>query len=242
QAARGKGGTAHNLSQWIANGVQSENIWRDPDRSESFVIRNNSIERSHRLSIDTNLPPVHLPNEAPFQTSGQRKETKAILFADVSGYTRLPEIEIPQFVSSFLGLCSKIMKCPEFMPDVTNTWGDALFAIFPTTQMAASFSKTLIQEAEISDSFSVELSLRIGLHAGPLYECQDPIQNCTTFTGSHVSLAARLEPIAEKGQIYASEYFAALAKIEEGNDCKFEFLGEKTLGKNYKAMRVYKVM
>ncbi|MEM7672082.1 MAG: TRAFs-binding domain-containing protein [Verrucomicrobiota bacterium] len=67
QAARGKGGTAHNLSQWIANGVQSENIWRDPDRSDSFVIRNNSIERSHRLSIDMNPPPVNLPNETPFQ-------------------------------------------------------------------------------------------------------------------------------------------------------------------------------
>ena len=89
--------------------------------------------------------------------------------------------------------------------------------------------------------FSVDLNLRIGLHAGPLYQCFDPIQQCITYTGSHVSLAARLEPIAELGQIYASEYFAALSKTEENNDCRFEYLGEKTLDKNQKPMRVYKL-
>ncbi|MGB0370758.1 MAG: TRAFs-binding domain-containing protein [Opitutales bacterium] len=240
--ARGQGGTALNIAQWHAQGVVSENIWRDTASPQAFTIKANSGQQLEEINRRQPVRPRSNSgnsDKAPFRP---HKETKAILFADVSGYTRLPEVEIPEFVSRFLGLCSELMSQEEFAPDVSNTWGDALFAVFPSAQVAAAFSKALLQEAQISDAFSVELKLRIGLHAGPLYQCFDPIQRCITFTGSHVSLAARLEPIAEEGQIYASEYFAALAKTEEGYDSKFEFLGEKTLDKGHKAMRVYKVV
>ena len=240
--ARGKAGTAENLSRWIQKGFTVTNIWRQSHNSEVFVCSEaEALDVSQEAGGDTIR---HSIDEVMENTlfSKPNKQIKAILFADVSGYTKLPEAEIPDFVSRFLGLCSEIMSRPEFIPDVANTWGDALFAVFPTASKAAHFASALMTEATMSDIFSVDLNLRIGLHAGPVYECYDPIQRCITYTGTHVSLAARLEPMAEEGQIYASEYFAALAKAEEDNSCRFEFLGEKPLDKNMKPMRIYKVV
>jgi class 3 adenylate cyclase len=48
------------------------------------------------------------------------------------------------------------------------------------------------------------LNLRIGLHAGPVYSCIDPVTQRTNYIGAHVSRAARIEPITPVGQVYAS--------------------------------------
>ena len=48
------------------------------------------------------------------------------------------------------------------------------------------------------------------------WPCDDPITGQHTFSGTHVSRAARIEPIAPPGQVYASEAFAALAAIQRG--------------------------
>lgn len=44
------------------------------------------------------------------------------------------------------------------------------------------------------------LDLRISLHAGPLYRCKDPVIKKYKYTGSHVSRAARIEPITRSMQ------------------------------------------
>ena len=57
------------------------------------------------------------------------------------------------------------------------------------------------------------LSIRIGLHAGPVFECHDPVLNKRTYNGFNVNRAARIEPIAEEGQVFVSQAFAALAAV-----------------------------
>src|SRR5207248_5750891 len=64
------------------------------------------------------------------------------------------------------------------------------------------------------------LSLRIALHAGPVYEFNDPITGNRSYSGTHVSRAARIEPITPPGQVYASEAFAALAAAQRTEDRK----------------------
>jgi hypothetical protein len=55
------------------------------------------------------------------------------------------------------------------------------------------------------------LSLRTALHAGPVYLCTDPVTRLPNCIGTHVSHAARIEPITPANEVYASEAFAALA-------------------------------
>jgi class 3 adenylate cyclase len=69
------------------------------------------------------------------------------------------------------------------------------------------------------------LSLRIALHAGPVFGGIDPVTGNRNYTGTHVSRAARLEPKTPPGEVYASEGFAALVAVDKVNP-KTEFLCE----------------
>jgi len=41
-----------------------------------------------------------------------------------------------------------------------------------------------------------------------VYECKDPVTSTRAFIGTHVSRAARIEPVTPPGEVYASESVA----------------------------------
>jgi class 3 adenylate cyclase len=86
-----------------------------------------------------------------------------------------------------------------------------------------------------------ELNIRIALHAGPVYACYDPVLKKMTYNGSHVNRTARIEPVAEEGQIYASQAFAALATAEGVAEFTCDYVGTKQLAKKYGAIPVFLV-
>ena len=85
------------------------------------------------------------------------------------------------------------------------------------------------------------LNLRIGLHAGPAYEFDDPITGDRSYSGTHVSRAARIEPITPPGQVYASEAFAALAAAQRVADFTCDYVGQTPMAKDYGAFPTYHV-
>jgi hypothetical protein len=58
-----------------------------------------------------------------------------------------------------------------------------------------------------------------------------------SFTGRHVILAARLEPITAHGEVFCTEGFAAMAFADGG--C--EFLGRRELAKSFGEMAIFRV-
>ena len=85
------------------------------------------------------------------------------------------------------------------------------------------------------------LNLRIGLHAGPVYEFDDPITGSRTYSGTHVSRAARIEPITPPGQVYASESFAALAAARRAEGFICDYVGQTPMAKGYGTLPTYHV-
>src|SRR5439155_25432992 len=83
------------------------------------------------------------------------------------------------------------------------------------------------------------LNLRIGLHAGPVYEFDDPITGDRSYGGTHVSRAARIEPITPPGQVYASEAFAAMAAAQRLPIFNFDYAGQTPMAKNYGTFPMY---
>ncbi len=75
------------------------------------------------------------------------------------------------------------------------------------------------------------VTLRIGLHAGPLFPCFDAVMGRRVFMGTSVIRTARIESIAEEGQIFASGAFAALAAAENVSGFEFDYVGMKELPK-----------
>ena len=169
----------------------------------------------------------------------------AILFADAVGFSKLSEAEVPRFVQHFLGAISKLSK--KFAKSILtrNTWGDGLYFVFSDVDLAGQFALALANLAANTNwkerGLPSEISLRIGLHAGPAYEFNDPITAARSYSGTHVSRAARIEPITPRGQIYASEAFAALAAAHGAKKFTCDYVGQTPMAKGYGTLPMYHV-
>ena len=100
------------------------------------------------------------------------------------------------------------------------------------------------------------LNVRIGLHTGPVFLHYDPVVRRLSFTGAHVTRAARIEPVAKPGDVFASEEFAALAELSaeirrhsedgagyDGADFMCAYAGSMSLAKGYPGRyRIYRLV
>jgi class 3 adenylate cyclase len=133
----------------------------------------------------------------------------AMLFADAVNFSKLTEQQIPLFLSHFLGAIGRLIHSSPHAPSIKNTWGDGLYFVFADVSDAGLFALELC-ELMVSTDWSRKglpkaINLRIALHAGPVYSCVDPVTELPSYTGTHVSRAARIEPITPPGQVYASQ-------------------------------------
>lgn len=180
--------------------------------------------------------------EAWVRASG-RQEIKAIMFADVVGYSKLPETVIPKYVAQFNQRVSRLMADSSSAPVNVNTWGDGLFFVFNGVEDAGRFALDLRDLVVKTDWVELglprQLTIRIGVHAGPVYVNFDPVVREISFTGAHVSRAARIEPITHEGEVFTSEEFAALAAADQSKGFSCDLVGTTALAKSYGLFRVY---
>jgi class 3 adenylate cyclase/tetratricopeptide (TPR) repeat protein len=170
---------------------------------------------------------------------------KSILFADITDYSSLPERAIPNFVQHFMHAIARLIDTSENQVLISNTWGDALYLVFEDPESAGRFALELQSLVNTTDWASRGLpenfGIRIGLHAGPVYSIVDPVIKRPSFTGFHVSWAARIEPRAAPNSIYTSEEFAAMAALNEHSRLKCDYVGLLPLPKNFGEKRVYRL-
>ena len=163
------------------------------------------------------------------------------------GFSKLEEPQLPTFRDHFLGLIARtIDELPESSrPWKRNTWGDAVYLVFPGVREAGLYALDLRDRVAAADWAAVglpaDITMRIGLHAGPAFRCIDPITGRLRFLGSHISHAARIEPVAPPGQVYASQAFAALAAADRVGDFVCRYIGQTPLAKGYGVYPTYHV-
>ncbi len=124
-----------------------------------------------------------------------------------------------------------------------NTWGDAVYLVLPDVRAAGRLALDIrdrLRETRWAEyDLPPELTMRIGLHAGPTYRCLDPVTKRDRFLGSHISLAARIEPIVRPGRVYTSQAFAVLAAESGVTEFTCRYLGLKALPKHAGTVPVY---
>lgn len=229
----GHGGTASAVSQWRRGGIPVH--WIDPAASEAG-------------SADALLPvePVTEIVGMPTLTSDADNRLVAMLFADAVGFSTLSESQVPLFVRECLGPIGNLLR-DRYADDVIirNTWGDGLYVVFTSVDAAGRFALDLADLFITTDwsklGLPAGLAIRIALHAGPVYQCEDPVTGQPACTGTHVSRAARLEPRTPPGRVYASEGFAALAALEGGRDFTCEYVKQLSWAKHYGTFPTYLV-
>jgi class 3 adenylate cyclase/tetratricopeptide (TPR) repeat protein len=195
------------------------------------------------VTLTTTVP---APLGRPAARKPQRT-VRSMLFADVAGFSGLPEPHLPKFFMEFLSIVEQQLRS---MPArFQNTWGDGLYVVFDDVVSCAGFALHMLEQLERFDfrSFGFKLGedkktgIRIGLHTGPVFEGFDAIIGRTNYFGSHVSRAARIEPVTAPGCAFVSEQFAAALAVTPGHDFVCEYLGLQPLAKSYDVCPLYRL-
>jgi class 3 adenylate cyclase len=171
---------------------------------------------------------------------------RAMVFADVKGYSTLTDRQLSLFSLHYLGCISEVVQAHASGLLSTRTAGDGLFCVFADIDRALAFSLDLRDKLKLGHwelwGLPAQMGIRISLDAGPVYCYDDSIVKRVEFSGSYVNRAARIEPITPPGQVYASETLAALAAAQHAEDISFEYVGQVPLAKQYGIHPIYHVM
>lgn len=183
---------------------------------------------------------------APAQSVvGGGRTIKFLLFADVKGFSRLAEEYFPAFFTTFLGLVPKTLQDIGVTPLEISSRGDGLYTVFDTPDQAANFALTLSAAVGALDWVAMGLPfdthLRIALHAGPVFSATDPVTGKFAHYGSHVTRAARVEPIVIPGQVLVTEPFAAVLAARPETAFACDLVGTERLAKDYGDARLYRL-
>jgi class 3 adenylate cyclase len=228
----GSGGTAWAIKTWQAWGYEAEII--DLESMKKALVTNDHLSQDCQ-------PQININQEAT--NNDESREIMALLFADVVKYSKLTEDQIPQYVEHFLGAVAELEAKSSYLPLVKNTWGDALYYVFPSVTDAGNFALDLcdlIQQINwLEKGLPENLNLRISLHAGPVYQYVNPVTKDTSYIGTHVSYAARIEPITPPGKVYTSQAFAALACSMGVENFTCDYVGQIPFAKGYGTFPTY---
>jgi class 3 adenylate cyclase len=224
------GGTAATARTWSRQGGRIETIdlalLRGGVRPEPGGDSDNEAQPAERASTGT-------------------RSLKSLLFADITGFSRLPEQYTPKFVEAFLGTSKAILDSLTHPVVDAHTLGDGLFLVFERPSHAAEFAVRLQQALGRVDwpamGLARETAARIGLHTGPVLRTHDPIMAKPAFYGTHVNRTARLEPIVRPGHIFVTEAFAASLGAEDDARFVCHYIGAMPLAKRFGEARLYRL-
>jgi len=222
------GGTAECVSLWEATRFPS--IVIDPATAEV---------------IERHGAPYRVRAAAPAprgRSAAPRQRVMAILFADLVGFSRLGEDQVPAYVGSFLSELARTVRRGS-RPQYRNTWGDAICLVFDDALRAAECAirmRDLVRHTDWEHrGLPRGLTMRVGLHAGPVYPFREPLLDRQNFFGFHMNQAARIEPVTRPGNVYASEAFASMLLADRRNAFDCRYVGVIVLPKDFGSYPIY---
>lgn len=231
----GQAGGARTMAEsWSSRGFESHEV-------DLNVLRSQLGESIHEFSSpDTPA--------APTASCKLKRPVKGLLFADVAGFSGIPEWQLAEFLEDYAKFLHELFVSPiGKAATYANTWGDGIYAVFDHVVDAAAFALELLESSVATppDWSKYDLGdsspFRVGLHAGPVFELPDMFQGRSGFSGQHVSRAARIEPTTMRGCAYASEAFAALLTMEDDGQFHIENVGLHSLAKNYDRCQLFRI-
>lgn len=219
-AASGEAGTGVDVAAWEARG------------GRSAVVTPGPMDRS----LSRPDPRVHSPYE---------RSHAAILFTDFAGFSTLKETALPAFWGGVMRVVADVLDAHGEGVACRNSWGDALYAVTDSAPLAAQIALELQDALAMFDYATLGLDgtggMRIGVHYGPAYRTIDHITGRTTFYGTEVSKAARIEPVTPPGAVFVTEPFAAILALEADDRFACRYVGRIQLAKNYGQFPMYRL-
>lgn len=242
------------------NGAGSASDFMDtwPDITRLHLIDLEDV-RATAAAAPPPRPPAAEATPAPVaHVLEPQRVIRTMLFADMVGFSKLEEADLPALWRG-MEIVHRSMEGRHPPLCQLETWGDAIYGVQETAMGQLDYTFALLEGLAALDHAAVGLSrpiaLRVGLHAGPVFEGTHPMTGRPLVYGSHVSRAARIEPISVPGHVYASQQFVAML-MSEDNAARHaavsmgepyarrfvcEYLGTLSLAKKYGRQPVYHI-
>ena len=243
-------GLAYLRSQTLGSRAYQVALWNgQPSASPGGTAA--AMQRWEALGQKNLVIPVPEPRSkgvAPLPVASSQKielkrHMKAMIFADVKGYSGIKEKQLPQFITRWFHHLEEVFNNHSEEILFANTWGDAIYLVMDTVSSAARVSLELTRifsDKEIAElDLPEDLGLRVATHVGPIFEGYNPLTRKKEYFGTHVNKTARLEPCTPVGSVYVTEPFAALISIEAAGMYRCEYVGNHPLPKNFGRIRMY---
>lgn len=235
---------------YLDTDVEQLTVW---DRVETGTVAGTSADIAVWRSRDL---PTHVidsqstaetPNpenpRSDAESSSHRRTVKAFLFGDVRGFSKLRDAQLPAFVEGVLGGLARVLERYDAEIQKSNTWGDGLFIVMNKARQAANCALDMQREMARLDlpglGLPSRIALRLGGHAGPVFELKDPVLKTMNYFGSHVSRTARIEPVTPGGQVYVTKFFASETALAGDPNLGCEYVGHMPAAKDYGSFRMY---
>jgi class 3 adenylate cyclase len=174
----------------------------------------------------------------------QGRVVRAMLFADVRGFSKLGDEQLPRFNEHVLGAFADTLARYADEVSFRNTWGDGLYVVMADAVSAAACAldlQTAMSGLDLAAAGLPEhLALRLGAHVGPVFELRDPVLGVQSFGGSQVSRTARIEPVTPAGAVYVTEPFAAALELAAA-PFACDYVGHMPAAKDFGRLRMYRL-
>jgi hypothetical protein len=217
-AGDGPGGTASTVRRWRARGVAFEVL--DPARLGAGPRR--------ETPGGARAAEAHAP------------EVLGLLAADASGFSGLDDDQLARFAEHVLPRVRRVIERSAergAAPVHVATWGDGLLLAYEDlgalAHAALDLRDAVARERWDAVGLPRTLSLRIAVHAGPVRRVENPVTGRLDLLGSHVAHVVRLEPVTPPGAVFATEGFAALARLRAPDDATLTLAGKAPWAKGY---------
>jgi tetratricopeptide repeat protein len=233
--------------RYLASDVRQLAVWDGaPARGAAgTAVDVETWRRSGRpATVVTPAPAADVPPPQEPTPRRGRRVVRALLFADVQGFSTLADEQLPRFAEHVLGAFADVFVRHAGTVCFRNTWGDGLYAVLQDVVAAAACALELQHELAALDldahSLPNGLGLRVGAHVGPVFPLRDPVLGVDAFMGSHVSRTARIEPVTPIGAVYVTEPFAAALELV-GAPYSCDYVGHMPAAKNFGRLRMYRL-
>ncbi len=141
-------------------------------------------------------------------------KTLLIFFADIAGFSKLSkdEREIKLDLVRLIG--KSILSSEKGM--YVNTWGDGIVTAFDDPTQGLRCACKFVQHCQIDG-----IEVRVGVSWGSARITYNQITESLDLDGESVNFGARLEPLAETGEVLASDVVIGLEELDKS---KFSFV------------------
>jgi class 3 adenylate cyclase/tetratricopeptide (TPR) repeat protein len=243
-------GLAHLRSQTLGSRAYQIAVWNQLN-VDNPAGTSGAMRRWNDLGMENLIVPVPPPrNEGVTPTiniapapPGLQRQMKAMIFADVKGFSAMNEREVAVFMTRWLNALNSIKTKHDDHIQYINTWGDAAYLVIDEVPTAATLALELagiFNDWDFSDlNLPSNIGLRVAAHVGPIFQTDNPVLGKPDFFGKHVNQTARLEPCTPPGSVYVTEPFASLISLEGNNDYRCEYVGNHPLPKGFGRIRMY---